>query len=68
MSKRELQIILKTDERSTVLELVRDGKFAENSATPAVEIDTCYQIRKRCCNGGDTVIETALRPSYCRAV
>jgi hypothetical protein len=31
MSKREPQIILKTDERSTALELARERKFAAKS-------------------------------------
>ena len=31
MGKREPQIILKTDERTVVLELGRDGKFAAKS-------------------------------------
>jgi hypothetical protein len=32
MGKREPQIILKTDKRSTVLELAREGKFAAKSS------------------------------------
>jgi hypothetical protein len=60
MSNREPQILLKADERSIVLELSRDGKFAAKSSGWGENL-VCLEGRQaRCCGQERALVLTRI--------